>query len=175
LFKRIAFSVNGKAFNFEIDIRESLLELLRRLRYTGAKKGCGVGECGACTVLIDGIPIDSCLYLAVWADGKEIRTIEGMAEKNGELSKVQKAFVDEGAVQCGFCTPGLVLTTTALTESGQDYTRNELKRELSGHLCRCTGYQSILKAAEKSLEGHLCSCEDGPHYKQSPDSKVKEC
>lgn len=175
MFKRIAFSVNGKAFNFEVDIRESLLELLRHLRYTGAKKGCGVGECGACTVLIDGIPIDSCLYLAVWADGKEIRTIEGMAEKNGELSKVQKAFVDEGAVQCGFCTPGLVLTTTALTESGQDYTRNELKRELSGHLCRCTGYQSILKAAEKSLEGHLCSCEDGPHYKQSPDSKVKEC
>lgn len=143
------------------------MELLRRLGYTGTKKGCGVGECGACTVLIDGIPIDSCLYLAVWADGKPIKTIEGVAEKNGELSKVQKAFVDEGAVQCGFCTPGLVLTTTALTESGQDYTRAELKRELSGHLCRCTGYQSILQAAEKSLEGHICTCEDSTHDHQT--------
>lgn len=167
MFRRIAFSVNGKAFNIEVDIRESLLELLRnRLGYTGAKKGCGAGECGACSVLIDGIPFDSCIYLAVWADGKEIVTIEGMASKDGELSKVQKAFVEEGAVQCGFCTPGLVLTTTALVESGKEYTREELKRELSGHLCRCTGYQSILKAAEKSLETHVCICEDSPHYKQ---------
>ncbi|MEL7564644.1 MAG: xanthine dehydrogenase subunit XdhC [Dehalobacterium sp.] len=164
LFKRIAFTVNGKAYNFEVDVRESLLEVLRNhLGFTGAKQGCGVGECGACTVLIDGIPYDTCIYLAVWADGKEIRTIEGVAEKNGELSQVQKAFVDEGAVQCGFCTPGLVLTTTALKESGKDFTRDELKRELSGHLCRCTGYQSILKAAEKSLAGHVCTCVDSPH------------
>jgi carbon-monoxide dehydrogenase small subunit len=167
LFKRIAFSVNGKAFNFEVDIRESLLEMLRnRLGYTGAKKGCGVGECGACTVLVVGSSFDSCIYLAVWADGKEITTIEGVASKSGELSQAQKAFVDEGAVQCGFCTPGLVLTTTALTESGKEYTREELKRELSGHLCRCTGYQSILKAAEKSLERHRCTCVDSPHYQQ---------
>jgi len=166
LFKRIAFSVNGKAFNIEVDIRESLLEMLRnRLGYTGTKKGCGVGECGACSVLIDGTPFDSCIYLAVWADGQAITTIEGMAAKDGELSDVQKAFVEEGAVQCGFCTPGLVLTTTALTESGKEYTRDEIKRELSGHLCRCTGYQSILKAAEKSLEGHICTCVDSPHYK----------
>ena len=119
MFRRIAFSVNGKAYNIEVDIRESLLELLRnRLGYTGPKKGCGVGECGACSVLLDGIPFDACIYLAVWADGKAITTIEGVAAKTGELSKVQKAFVEEGAVQCGFCTPGLVLTTTALTESG---------------------------------------------------------
>lgn len=154
MFKRIAFSVNGKAFNFEVDIRESLLEMLRnRLGYTGAKKGCGVGECGACSVLVDGKPYDSCIYLAVWADGKAITTIEGVASKTGELSQVQKAFVDEGAVQCGFCTPGLVLTTTAMVDSGKEYTRDEIKRELSGHLCRCTGYQGILKAAEKSLDG----------------------
>ena len=166
MFKRIAFSVNGKAFNIEVDIRESLLELLRKnLGYTGAKKGCGVGECGACSVLIDGIPFDSCIYLAVWADGKEITTIEGVASKSGELSEVQKAFVEEGAVQCGFCTPGLVLTTTALTESGKEFTTDEIKRELSGHLCRCTGYQSIIKAAEKSLEGHICTCVDSPHYR----------
>nr|WP_227767774.1 xanthine dehydrogenase subunit XdhC [Zhaonella formicivorans] len=152
LHKKISFTVNGKAVSLEVDIRQSLLEVLRNiLGYTGVKKGCGVGECGACTVLVDGTPIDSCIYLAVWADGKNITTIEGLA-KNGELTKVQKAFIEEGAIQCGFCTPGLVLTTTALVESGKKYTREELKRELSGHFCRCTGYQNILKAAERALE-----------------------
>jgi len=107
LFKRIAFSVNGKAFNFEIDIRESLLELLRRLRYTGAKKGCGVGECGACTVLIDGIPIDSCLYLAVWADGKEIRTIEGMAKKTVNSPKSRRLLSMKGLCSAVFALPVL--------------------------------------------------------------------
>jgi len=170
LFKRIDFKVNGRHYNFEVDVRESLLDVLRNLGFTGAKQGCGVGECGACSVLIDGTPYDTCIYLAVWADGKEIRTIEGMAEKNGELSDVQKAFVDEGAVQCGFCTPGLVLTTTALKESGKDYTRDELKRELSGHLCRCTGYQNILKAAEKSLEGHVFICGGSPHDEETNKS-----
>ncbi|MDQ7096964.1 (2Fe-2S)-binding protein [Desulfosporosinus sp. PR] len=174
MLKKISFTVNGKTFSMEVDVRESLLELLRnRLGYTGAKQGCGVGECGACSVLIDGTPYDSCIYLAVWADGKDIRTIEGMAAKNGELSKVQQTFVEEGAVQCGFCTPGLILTTTALTESGKDYTREELKRELSGHLCRCTGYQNIFKAAEKSLESHICACADSPHYKQQQE-QLKE-
>ncbi|WP_236006227.1 xanthine dehydrogenase subunit XdhC [Paradesulfitobacterium ferrireducens] len=161
MLKKISFTVNGKALSLEIDIRESLLEVLRtRLGFTGVKKGCGVGECGACTVLIDGTPIDSCIYLAVWAEGKSITTIEGVASKDGELSKVQQAFVEEGAIQCGFCTPGLVLTTTALAESGKEYTREELKRELSGHFCRCTGYNNILKAAEKSLkpEEHQCAC-----------------
>ncbi len=149
--KRISFEVNGKALSFDIDIQKSLLEVLRyELGYTGTKKGCGVGECGVCTVLIDGIPIDSCIYLAVWADGKTITTIEGVAT-DGKLSNVQQAFVDEGAIQCGFCTPGLVLTTTALVESTEEYTREEVKQELSGHLCRCTGYQNILRAAEKAL------------------------
>lgn len=152
MLKKIAFTVNDKAVSLEVDVGESLLDVLRnRLGYTGAKKGCGVGECGACTVLIDGTPTDSCIYLAVWADGKRIVTIEGIA-KEGELSKVQKAFVEEGAIQCGFCTPGFVLTATAMVDSGKKFTREEIKRELAGHLCRCTGYQNIVKAVEKAIE-----------------------
>ncbi|WP_338826957.1 xanthine dehydrogenase subunit XdhC [Neomoorella thermoacetica] len=151
MLKKISFTVNDTPVTLEVDAGETLLEVLRnRLGYTGVKKGCGVGECGACTVLIDGTPVDSCIYLAVWAEGKKIITIEGIA-KNGELSRVQKAFIEEGAIQCGFCTPGYVLTATALVESGKKYTREEIKRELAGHLCRCTGYQNILRAVEKAL------------------------
>lgn len=150
-FKKISMNVNGKNYNLEVDIRESLLDVLRnRLQFTGVKQGCSVGECGACTVLVDGIPIDSCIYMAIWADGKDILTIEGVSE-NGNLSKVQKAFIEEGAIQCGFCTPGLVLTTTALVNSEEEYTDEEIKREISGHLCRCTGYQKIFNATKKSL------------------------
>ena len=154
-YEKISMVVNGKAYSLEVDIRESLLEVLRnRLHLTGVKQGCSVGECGACTVLIDGLPVNSCIYLAVWADGREITTIEGVS-KDGELSKVQQAFVDEGAVQCGFCTPGLVLTATALTESGRKYSDEEIKREISGHLCRCTGYNKIFNAVKRALEaGH---------------------
>lgn len=154
-YEKISMVVNGKPYSLEVDIRESLLEVLRnRLHFTGVKQGCSVGECGACTVLIDGLPVNSCIYLAVWADGREITTIEGVS-KDGELSKVQQAFVDEGAVQCGFCTPGLVLTATALTESGRKYSDEEIKREISGHLCRCTGYNKIFNAVKRALEaGH---------------------
>ena len=151
LKRKIKFTVNDKKYEVEIDIRESLSEVLRsRLHLTGVKQGCCVGECWACTVLIDGVPKDSCIYLAAWADGKAIKTIEGV-EKNGELSNVQKAFIDEGAVQCGFCTPGLILTTTALVESGKDYSDEEIKREISGHLCRCTGYKKIFNATKKAI------------------------
>jgi aerobic-type carbon monoxide dehydrogenase small subunit (CoxS/CutS family) len=149
--KKININVNEKPYTLEVDIRESLSDVLRnKLQLTGIKQGCLVGECGACTVIVDGTPINSCIYLAIWADGKNIKTIEGVA-KNGKLSKVQQAFIDEGAIQCGFCTPGLVLTATALVETGKKYTDKEIRREISGHLCRCTGYQKIYSAVKKSL------------------------
>ena len=150
--KRISIIVNDKTYSLEIDAKESLLEVLRnRLQFTGVKQGCSVGECGACTVLVNGEPVNSCIYLGVWANGRKITTVEGIS-KDGKLSKVQQNFIDEGAVQCGFCTPGLVLTATALVESGRIYTDEEIKREISGHLCRCTGYQKIFNAVKKSLE-----------------------
>ncbi|MGE5678119.1 MAG: xanthine dehydrogenase subunit XdhC [Pseudomonadota bacterium] len=149
--KKITMMVNERVYSLEVDIKESLLEVLRnRLHFTGVKQGCSVGECGACTVLINGTPINSCIFLALWADGKKITTVEGVS-KDGELSPVQQAFVDEGAVQCGFCTPGLILTATALSESGRKYTDEEIKREISGHLCRCTGYNKIFNAVKKVL------------------------
>jgi aerobic-type carbon monoxide dehydrogenase small subunit (CoxS/CutS family) len=149
---RISLTVNERAHRLEVEPGESLLDLLRdRLFLTGVKQGCAVGECGACTVLVDGVPVNSCIYLAVWADGRSVATIEGVA-KGGELSPVQEAFVEEGAIQCGFCTPGLVMTTTALRNSGKALTDEEIRREISGHLCRCTGYQNIKAAVRKSLK-----------------------
>jgi carbon-monoxide dehydrogenase small subunit len=152
MLKKISFTVNGKEVNLEINVGETLLEVLReRLQLTGTKMGCGVGECGACTVLVDGTAIDSCLYLAVWADGKDILTIEGVAHKNGELSKVQKAFISEGAVQCGFCTPGFVMAATAMQDRGKVYSEEEIKQGLAGNFCRCTGYQNITRAIKKAF------------------------
>ena len=134
-----------------VDPRESLLDMLRNhLGLTSVKKGCEVGECGACTVIIDGETIDSCIYLAVWAEGKNIRTLEGL-EKNGELTRIQEAFIEEGAIQCGFCTPGFVMSATVLLEQGKELTREEIKKKMSGNLCRCTGYQNIVNAVEKVM------------------------
>jgi carbon-monoxide dehydrogenase small subunit len=103
-------------------------------------------------VLIDGESFNSCIYLAVWADGKHIRTVEGLVGPNGELSDIQQAFIDEGAVQCGFCTPGFLISAMEILESGKAYTREELKKLLSGHLCRCTGYENIINAVERTME-----------------------
>lgn len=144
--------VNGESVSVPVDSRENLLETLRnRLGLTSVKRGCEVGECGACTVLIDGIPMDSCIYLTVWARNKSIITVEGLS--NGEiLHPVQKAFVEEAAVQCGFCTPGLILSAVSIVGRNKKYTRDELRREISGHLCRCTGYEHILNAIQRCIE-----------------------
>jgi aerobic-type carbon monoxide dehydrogenase small subunit (CoxS/CutS family) len=152
--RTIAFTINEKKKELTVDVRRSLLEVLReQLGMISIKQGCAVGECGACTVLIDDVPIDSCIYLAVWADGRSIRTVEGES-KDGKLSKVQQAFVDEGAVQCGICTPGFVMAATAFVEKhkGPGVSRDKIRRELAGNLCRCTGYDTIITAVEKSLE-----------------------
>jgi len=146
----VHMTVNGKEVELAVDPRESLVETLReKLNLTSVKRGCGVGECGACTVLIDGVAIDACLYLTMWAEGKHILTTEGLKSPTGELTPIQQAFIDEAAVQCGFCTPGLIMTGVELVESGRKYTREELRKLISGHLCRCTGYENILNAIEK--------------------------
>ena len=149
--KLVRCTINGKYTETMIDVRASLTDMLRNdYRLTSVKKGCEVGECGACNVIIDGECFNSCIYLAVWADGKEIRTLESLLGPNGELSDIQQAFIDEGAVQCGFCTPAV-----EILESGKRYSRDELKKLLSGHLCRCTGYENIINAVEKTMNKRL--------------------
>ena len=149
----IKCTINGQMRELMVDPRTSLLELLRSEGLTSIKQACAVGECGACTALIDGIPIDTCIFLAVWADGKTICTAEGEV-KDGTISPVQQAYVDTGAVQCGFCTPGLVMTTTALVEKykGQQLCRDTIRRELAGNLCRCTGYEKVIDAVLASVD-----------------------
>ncbi len=148
----ISCSINGKPTTALVDPRASLSDMLRGdYRLTGVKKGCEVGECGACSVIINGEVYNSCIYLAIWAKGKEITTIEGITPKDGTLSEMQQAFLDEGAVQCGFCSPGFVITATNMQNSKKEYTKQEIKRELSGNMCRCTGYENIVKAVDKVL------------------------
>jgi carbon-monoxide dehydrogenase small subunit len=152
-FASIRCTVNGRETEASVDVRASLADMLRNdFSLTSVKKGCEVGECGSCCVIIDGECFNACIYLAIWADGKNIRTVEGLAGPDGKLSEIQSLFVAEGAVQCGFCTPGFLMTATAILESGREYTREELKKELSGHLCRCTGYENILNAVAKAVE-----------------------
>jgi aerobic-type carbon monoxide dehydrogenase small subunit (CoxS/CutS family) len=151
--RTITCTINGNKKELNVDVRQSLLEVLReQLGLISIKQGCAVGECGACTVLIDDVPMDACIYLAVWADGRAIRTVEGESQ-DGQLSVIQQAFVDEGAVQCGICTPGFVMAATALVEKnkGRKVSRDEIRRQLAGNLCRCTGYDTIVTAVEKSL------------------------
>ena len=151
-YKELKFTVNGKERSLMIDVRASLLEVLRNdLRLHSVKKGCEVGECGACTVLVDGEPFDSCIYLAIWAEGKEIMTVEGLVGEDCSISDIQQDFIDEAAVQCGFCTPGLIMTAYSVVSTGQRYTRDELRHKLAGNMCRCTGYHNIINAVEKTM------------------------
>ena len=152
-YQTVRFNLNGHDVERTIDVRASLTDLLRNdFRMTSVKKGCEVGECGACTVLIDGEAYNSCIYLAVWAEGKRVRTLEGLLGPNGELSDIQQAFVEEAAIQCGFCSPGFMLTAVEILGSGREYTDEELRKRLSGHLCRCTGYENILRAVKKVMK-----------------------
>ncbi len=151
-YKLLSCTINGKKVEKMIDVRASLTDVLRDdFRLTSVKKGCEVGECGACNVLIDGECFNSCIYLAVWAEGKEILTLEGLAGPNGEMSDIQQAFIDEAAVQCGFCTPGFIMSATELLQSGKEYSDDEIRKLLSGHLCRCTGYENIFRAVKKTM------------------------
>ena len=142
----IKFVLNGKPIELEVEPELLFVDLLReRLGLTGTKVGCGEGDCGACTVLVDGKNVNSCLMLAVKADGHDIVTVEGLGDYD-KLHPLQEAFIAEGAVQCGFCTPGMILATLDLLRRIPDPTREQVRQELSGNLCRCTGYQKIIDA-----------------------------
>ena len=155
-YQTIHFTLNGREVERSVDVRASLTDVLRNdYSMTSVKKGCEVGECGACTVIIDGEAFNSCIYLAIWAEGKHITTLEGLMGPNGELSDIQQAFIDEAAIQCGFCTPGFILTAWEVLSSGKLYTDDELRKQLSGHLCRCTGYENIFRAVKKTMYKRL--------------------
>lgn len=146
--KTLDFILNGEACHTEIPEDVTLLKVLRDiLHLTGTKEGCGEGDCGACTVLVDGRSVNSCLFPAVQAEGCQVMTIEGV-EAHPELARIQKAFVDYGAVQCGFCSPGMIMSTVALLQKYPKPTEEEIRRGLSGNICRCTGYQAMVDAIQ---------------------------
>jgi len=142
------FTVNGESYELLVDTRRTLLEVLREeMGLTGTKEGCGLGACGTCTVILDGKPVLSCLVLAADAQGKEVLTIEGLAQGE-KLHPIQESFVEHGAIQCGYCTPGMVMSAKALLDKNPEPTYEEIKRAISGNLCRCTGYTKIVEAIQ---------------------------
>ena len=146
--QEIELKINGKSYSLSMPPQRTLLEVLREdLGLTGTKEGCSEGECGVCTVLLDGVPVRSCLLLAVDVRGRKITTIEGLV-REGELHPIQKSFIEHGAIQCGFCTPGMILSAKALLDEKPSPTEEEIRIALSGNLCRCTGYQKIFKAVQ---------------------------
>jgi aerobic carbon-monoxide dehydrogenase small subunit len=148
----LSLTVNGESVEVAVTPNTTLLEVLRNdLNNTGVKEGCSEGVCGACTVLMDGVPIRSCLTLALEAQGTEILTIEGLSSA-GVLHPIQQAFVDRGAVQCGFCTPGMILSTKALLEENSSPSEDEIKTALAGNFCRCTGYTKIIDAVKAAAD-----------------------
>ncbi len=152
----LEFELNGKQTRVEVEPTLRALDLLREvLGLTGTKEGCGRGECGACTILVDGEPVNSCLLYAAKLQGRKITTIEGLTAEDGakELHPLQEAFISEGAVQCGFCTPGMILSAKSLLDRNLEPDREAIEEALSGNLCRCTGYGKIVKAVQKAAAG----------------------
>ncbi len=150
--RRILLQVNNEKYEVDIEPQETLLEVLREeLDLTGAKEGCGLGSCGACTVLVEGEPILACLTLAIEVENKPIVTIEGLF-KDGHPHPLQRSFVEAGAIQCGYCTPGMILSAKALLEEKKEPSRKDIQEALSGNLCRCTGYNKIVKAVESVIK-----------------------
>lgn len=150
--EKIHLNVNGEDVFVEVEPNKTLLWLLREeLELTGTKEGCGAGECGACTVILNGKAVNSCLVMALEADGGYVQTIEGEA-KNGNLSKLQEAFIKHNGLQCGFCTPGMIMSARALLNKNPKPNREEIKEAMQGNLCRCTGYEAIIKSVEEAIE-----------------------
>jgi carbon-monoxide dehydrogenase small subunit len=149
----VSFVLNGVEIRVRIDDHLRLIDLLRdELGMTGTKEGCGEGECGACTVLVDGKAVNSCLYPALEVEGKEVVTIEGLQDAENKLSAIQMAFVDSGAIQCGFCTPGMIMSAKALLDTNPDPSEEEIRDSFQGNLCRCTGYVQIIDAVKQAVQ-----------------------
>ncbi len=150
---KVFFVLNGVEIRVRIEDHLRLIDLLRdELGMTGTKEGCGEGECGACTVMVDGRAVNSCLYPALEAEGKEVVTIEGLQETENKLSAIQMAFVDSGAIQCGFCTPGMIMSAKALLDTNPDPSEDEIRDSFQGNLCRCTGYVQIIDAVKQAAQ-----------------------
>jgi carbon-monoxide dehydrogenase small subunit len=158
--KLIELSINGERYDLAVNSQVTLLEVLREhLGLTGTKEGCGTGECGSCTVIADGKAILSCLTLAAECQGMAITTIEGLSEEN-VLTRVQETFLEKGAVQCGFCTPGMVLSVTALLQENNNPTGTDIRKALEGNLCRCTGYNKIIEAVNEVIQQSSCQAHE---------------
>ena len=151
--RTVSFTLNGEVVEVEIEPHLTLLQVLRdKLELTGTKEGCGMGECGSCTVLLDGKTINSCIFPALEVEGRKVTTIEGLMDAQGNLHPIQKAFVEHGAVQCGFCTPGMVLSAKALLDENPKPSEEEIRNGIAGNLCRCTGYLQIIQAIKAVSE-----------------------
>ena len=151
--KIIIFTLNGREVSAEVESHKMLLQVLRdTFQLTGTKDGCGQGECGACTVLVDDKSINSCLYPAFEVDGKSVTTIEGLVGEGNKLHPIQEAFVENGGIQCGFCTPGMIMSAKALLDKNPNPTDEEIKKGISGNLCRCTGYVQIVDSIRKAAK-----------------------
>ncbi len=152
--REMTFRLNGEAVNVEVESSWTLLYLVREvLELTGTKLGCGYGECGACTVIMDGQAVNACLVPVLEAEGRNVTTIEGLVQSDGQLHPLQRTFIDHGAVQCGFCTPGMIMSAKALLDENQSPTDEEVKESIAGNLCRCTGYVKIIEAVKAATGG----------------------